>query len=102
MKYVSLQVCSIFLTVIAAITGAQSPRELHYALFTSGPEGAFDSSGSIPAMELAEEEILRDPSVLQGYVLNHTSVEDTLVSTLIISIVMDSCKLWYACSTINQ
>ena len=46
-------------------------------------------------MELAEEEILRDPSVLEGYVLNHTSIEDTLVSTLL-STVIDSCKLWYA------
>ena len=74
--------CNLCLTVIAAIAGAQPQRELRYALFTSGPEGAFDSSGSIPAMELAEEEIHRDPSVLQGYVLNHTSVEDTFVTML--------------------
>ena len=55
--------CNLCLAVIAAIAGAQPQRELRYALFTSGPDGAFDSSGS---MELAEEEIHRDPSVLQG------------------------------------
>ena len=77
---ISLRLCSLYLTVVAAITGVHPQRELRYALFTSGPEGAFDSSGSVPAIELAEEEILRDPSVLSGYVLNHTQIEDTLVS----------------------
>ena len=60
-------------------TLAQPLRELPYALFTSSVESPFVSSGAVPAIELAEDEILKDPSLLPGYVLNHTSVEDTLV-----------------------
>ena len=55
-------------------------RHLRYAVFTSGAGSAFDSSGSIPAIELAEEDINNNPTILQGYVLHHSSVEDTLVS----------------------
>ena len=70
------------LAVLIVISGAQPRRELRYALFTSGPEGDFDSSGAIPAMELAEEKIFIDPSVLEGFRLTHMPVEDTLVSQL--------------------
>ena len=70
----------LYLAVLIVISGAQSRRELRYALFTSGPDGDFDSSGAIPAMELAEEEIFNDPSVLEGFRLTHMPVKDTLVS----------------------
>ena len=59
----------------------KSLTELRYALFTSGPEGDFDSSGDIPAMELAEEEILKDPFILKGFRLSHIPVQDTMVGT---------------------
>ena len=55
--------------------------ELRYALFTSGPEGNFDSSGAIPAMELAQEEIFKDPFILKGFRLSHIPVQDTMVGT---------------------
>lgn len=81
MKLYSVHRCSLYLAILflIAIGGAQTIRELRYALFTSGPEGDFDSSGAIPAVELAEEEIFKDPSVLDGFRLTHLPVEDTLV-----------------------
>ena len=64
-------------------SSAKVTKELHYAVFTSGPEGAFDSSGSVPAIEIAEEQIAKS-SVLQSYALTHTSIEDTYVSVYVI------------------
>ncbi len=55
-------------------------KELRYALFTSGPTGGFDSSGAVPAIELAEELINADRPILPGYNLTHTPVVDTVVS----------------------
>ena len=63
----------------AAMTRGEEVQDIYYALFTSGPEGGFDTSGTIPAMELAEEEILKDPSILGGYSLTHTPIKDTQV-----------------------
>ncbi len=69
------------LTLILKFTVvAQETRILQYALFTSGPTGSFDSSGAVPAIELAEELINADNSILPGYNLTHTPVVDTMVS----------------------
>ena len=81
-RLASVHLCRLCLaaTSLFAITIAQpSIRELRYALFTSGPEGDFDSSGAIPALELAEEEVFRDSSVLEGFNLTHLAIQDTLV-----------------------
>ncbi len=61
-------------------------KELRYALFTSGPTGGFDSSGAVPAIELAEELINADNSILPGYNLTHTPVVDTMVRSSLVSI----------------
>ena len=42
--------------------------------------GGFDSSGAVPAIEIAEELINLSDSVLPGYNLSHTTVVDTMVS----------------------
>ena len=56
-------------------------QQLRYALLTAGPlTGGFDSSGAVSAIELAEEMINADRSILPGYNLTHTPVLDTLVS----------------------
>ncbi len=65
---------------IILLLGAANSQELRYALFTSGTTGDFDSSGVIPAIELAEELINADSSILHGYNLTHTPVVDTMVS----------------------
>ena len=75
----SVQFLFTALIVAATISGTLPQRQLRYALFTSGPGGAFDSSGAIPAIELAEKDIMMDPSILPGYSLQHTTVQDTLV-----------------------
>ena len=85
MKLHSVHLCSlcglaILIIVLRGAHSVQPLRELRYALFTSGPEGVFDTSGTVPAMELAEEEIFNDSSVLGGFRLTHMPVEDTLVS----------------------
>ena len=56
------------------------PIDLPFALFTAGPEGGFDSSGSVPAVEIAEEQILISGTILNGYRLRHTAVQETRVS----------------------
>ncbi len=52
---------------------------IRYALFTSGPVGGFHTSGVVPAIELAEELINADISILPGYNLTHTPAVDTMV-----------------------
>ncbi len=70
----------ILVLLIEAMLGAAYSQELRYALFTSGTTGGFDSSGVVPAIELAEELINADSSILPGYNLTHTPVVDTFVS----------------------
>ena len=70
---------SLFYSGIAQI-------DLHYAYFTAGPEGGFDSSGSVPAVEIAEEQILRSGTILNGYKLRHTAVQDTQVQNVTLKV----------------
>ncbi len=70
------------LLALVLLLGAAHSQELRYALFTSGTTGGFDSSGVVPAIELAEELINADSSILPGYNLTHTPVVDTMVSNL--------------------
>ena len=67
------------LTLLCLLRGFEC-YELRYALFTAGPTGGFDTSGAVPAIELAEEIINSDSSILPGYNLTHTAVYDTMVS----------------------
>ena len=80
--YCLLQTMSRILIVIDLLLlfGAVHCQELRYALFTAGPAGGFDSSGAVPAIELAEEMINADSSILPGYNLTHAStIYDTMV-----------------------
>lgn len=56
--------------------------DLKYALFTSGPMGGYDSSGAVPAIEIAEEMVNSNSAILPGYNLTHTPVADALVSDM--------------------
>lgn len=47
--------------------------------------GEFDSSGVIPGVQLALDQINSDPSMLPGYTLHYT-LRDTIVSETIISL----------------
>ena len=81
MQCVSNGLRDFFLIAVAAVIAVQPqvPRQLRYALFITGPNGEFDGSGSVPAIELAEEYVLKNKSVLEGYELRHSTVQDTLV-----------------------
>ena len=65
--------------LLGLLSRAAHSQELKYALFTSGPDGGFHTSGVVPAFELAEEIINGDSSILSGYNLTHTPVVDTKV-----------------------
>ena len=70
------------LAVLFLVVTAAHCEQLRYALFTAGPGltgPGFDSSGAVPAIELAEEMINADSSILPGYNLTHTPVINTLV-----------------------
>ena len=73
---------SWILIELLLLFGSVQCQELRYALFTAGPSGGFDSSGAVPAIELAEEMINADSSILPGYNLTHTVVYDTKVHEL--------------------
>ncbi len=52
--------------------------QLNYALLTA-TEG-FDSSGAVPAIELAEQMVNSNDSILPGYTLAHIGIKDTKAS----------------------
>ena len=79
-------ICLLSLTLLYSVHGVHSYQQLRYALFTAGPlTGGFDSSGAVPAIELAEEMINADSSILPGYSLTHTGVYNTMVSNKVTS-----------------
>lgn len=63
------------------VTGTATPAAvpLRFMFITSFSED-FNSSGSVPAMEIALERINRDPNVLRGYKLENVPVRDSNVS----------------------
>ena len=79
-----IRLCVIVLGFSLLVQSQGAVTELKYALFTSGPLGGFDSSGAVPAIELAEEILNQNNSVLSGYRLTHTEVEDTIYGALIL------------------
>ena len=64
-----------------ALAQQQQRTEISYAFMTSGG-GDFVTSGVAPAIELAEEMIRANRSILAGYNLTHTAALDTQVSVL--------------------
>lgn len=57
--------------------------QLHYGLFTAGGSGGFSSSCVEPAIQLAEDTINNNSTLLSNYSLSHTGVMDTQVTTII-------------------
>ena len=52
---------------------------LTFMLITSFGQFGFNSSGGLPAAEMALEDINKDPDVLPGYNLVHDSIRDSQV-----------------------
>ena len=61
---------------------AQPLTDINYALMISAG-GGYDSSGCVPAIELAEEMIRANGTILADYNLTHTASLDTQVSECI-------------------
>ena len=56
----------------------ETPKHIYFAFMTTF-SGSFISSGTIPAVELAIEQVNNDSLLLHGYVLNYTRITDTEV-----------------------
>ncbi|XP_064383155.1 gamma-aminobutyric acid type B receptor subunit 2-like [Halichondria panicea] len=73
MKIFVIKVLALLLVLLGYSQG--QTVELKYALFTA-IEG-YDSSGAVPAIEMAEQMVNSNDSILPGYTLAHIGVKDT-------------------------
>ena len=76
MKIFVIKVLALLLVLLGYSQG--QTVELKYALFTATE--IFDSSGAVPAIELAEQMVNSNDSILPGYTLAHIGVKDTKAS----------------------
>ena len=58
-------------------------HNLNFMLVVSFGQSGFNSSGVIPAADIALEDINNDPNVLPGYNLTYDRVRDSQVSSII-------------------
>ena len=59
--------------------GAESRHNLTFMLMTSGGQFGFNSSGYMPAVDMALEDINNDSSILPGYYLMYDRLRDSKV-----------------------
>lgn len=76
MEHISTIFVLIF--VLRALAAGQS--NLTFMLITSFGQFGFNSSGAIPAADIALEGINNDPNILEGYKLVYDKVRDSQVS----------------------
>ena len=81
MKLLSL-IVFILISVSSCAVG-ESVHNLTFMLVTSFGQSGFNSSGVVPAANIALEDINRHPDVLQGYHLMYDKVRDSQVSILL-------------------
>ena len=70
----------IVLLLMLEVCSAMTQHNLTFMLVTSFGQFGFNSSGIIPAADLALEDINNDSSILQGYKLMYDKVRDSQVS----------------------
>ena len=73
-------VVSFFLLLSVYERASGTRRQLHFSLVVSFGLDGFNSSGTIPAIDLALEQINTNLMVLPGYELLHTTPRDSEVS----------------------
>lgn len=77
----SLLLLTCLLCAGAAESSAVGQRHnLTFLLITSFGQFGHNSSGALPAANMALEDINRDPDILPGYSLNYDKVRDSEVS----------------------
>ena len=76
----------LFVCVIFALRGAsiapQTHTNLTFMMIASYGQYGFNSSGALPAVDMALEDINSDPDILSGYNLMYDKVRDSMVSKL--------------------
>ena len=77
---------------VTSAQGAASKRELHFSLITAFT-GSPTSSGGIPVIDFALEQINNDTRLLPNYNLRYTSILDSKVS----HIISHSCIVRFFC-----
>ena len=75
-----LSVNQWFLLSLIAVGGLAQHTDLTFMLMTSFGQYGFNSSGLIPAADMALEDINRNPRVLPGYNLTYDTLKDSEVS----------------------
>ena len=58
---------------------ASQPHNLTFMLITSYGQYGYNSSGALPAADMALEDINSDPDILSGYNLMYDKVRDSMV-----------------------
>ena len=73
----------LFACVISAlgVSVASQPHNLTFMMIASYGQYGFNSSGSLPAIDMALEDINSDPDILLGYNLMYDKVRDSMVSS---------------------
>lgn len=79
--FVLLSCLSFIAAPRLACSQAVSDRNLTFMLITSFGEFGFDSSGAIPAADLALEDIYRNSSMLPGYRLVYDKPRNSQVAS---------------------
>ena len=74
------QWCLLSLMIVA--DGVQTQKNLTFILITSFGQNGFNSSGLIPAADMALEDINSNSQVLPGYNLMYDTLRDSEVSLL--------------------
>ena len=76
---------SLFCMCITIITANGDPEKIPlYFSYITSKTGGFVSSGSIPVVDLALEQINNRTDILSNYTLNYTTILDSNVSDIII------------------
>ena len=77
----------LFACVLSSLRGlvvASQPQNLTFMMVASFGQHGFNSSGALPAVDMALEDINSDPDILPGYNLMYDKVRDSMVSLQII------------------
>ena len=69
----------LLLACVISAGGSASPHNLTFMMIASFGQYGFNSSGALPAADMALEDINSDPDILVGYNLTYDKVRDSMV-----------------------
>ena len=72
----------LLLVCVISVGDSASPYNLTFMLITSYGQYGFNSSGALPAADMALEDINSDPDILVGYNLIYDKVRDSMVCSM--------------------